>query len=530
MSDADRGHSTRAHHSVDNLYWYMLAAAKTTPDNVAVVELSGADDLSIISYQQLDQQVHDFAAGLEELGLGVGDRVVLESGTSACAIAMFLACAWLGLTFIPVGPETPAKRLLSIIGTAEPALHLQAADGHRDHIPAHVGTARFGPDGLVVERMPAPRIWHRREVLPSDAAYSVFTSGTTGRPKGVVMSHRAVVSFYRGMEQEGVVCAGDRVAITSPLQFDFSLAGIGLALGSGATVVPVPSDRLGWPSRFVSFLRDTGVTQVQGVPSIWRTLLRDEPELLAGFDQLRAIVFAGEEFPLHELRQLQRLLPKVRFVNGYGASESIACAVADVPNPIPDDLQRLSIGFAHPGAEMIIVDEQGQPIERPGAIGEIYLYSPALFTGYWDDPEATRAVLVPDPLNPRSGQVVFRSGDLAYRGRRGELYFCGRVDSQVQIRGNRVELGEVERRLTEFPGVAVAAALLLPRPDGGQALSAFVVMKPDSPAADTMRLRAFCAEALPAYMVPGEIRVLDEFPLTGNGKIDRAALTARSNE
>jgi amino acid adenylation domain-containing protein len=523
---AEREHTaTRARSSVDNIYWFMLAAASATPDKAAVVEVTGADgDLLAVSYRQLGQQALRFAAELETLGLDVGDRVVLESDTSACTIAMFLACAWLGLTFIPVSPETPAERLLSIIEAASPVLHLQPAEGVRDRIPAHVGAGRFGEHGLAIERPPGQRVRHRREVLSTDAAYIIFTSGTTGRPKGVVMSHRAVIAFYRGILQEGLICDGDRIAVTAPFQFDFSLAGIGLALGSGATVVLVPPSCIGWPKRFMSFLADAGVTQVHGVPSIWRNVLRDEPERLAGLDELRHVVFSGEEFPLHELRRLQQLLPKARLVNGYGATESMACSVTIVPDPVPDNMTRLSIGFAHSGAEMMLVDEEGQPIESPGVIGEIYLRSPALFTGYWDDPQATRDVLVPDPLNPCSGQTVFRSGDLGYRGPDGEFYFCGRMDSQVKIRGNRVELGELERRLTQAPGVAAATALLLPRPDGELALAAFVVMKPDSPPPDRKGLRAFCAQSLPGYMVPGKIGILDELPLTGNGKIDRAAL------
>jgi amino acid adenylation domain-containing protein len=530
-ADSEPGNgAARARSSVDNIYWFMLAAGRATPDKAAIVELTEADDeFKTVSYRQLEQQILQFAAELETLGLDVGDRVVLESNTSACTIALFLACAWLGLTFIPVGPETPADRLLSIIEAARPALHLQPAEGHRDGIPAQVGTMRFGAHGLTIERPPGPRTRHRREVLPTDPAYIIFTSGTTGRPKGVVMSHRAVIAFYRGVLQEGMICAGDRIAITAPFQFDFSLAGIGLALGGGATVVLVPPNRIGWPKRFVSFLRDSAVTQVHGVPSIWRNVLRDEPERLAGLAELHHIVFSGEEFPLHELRRLQQLLPKAHLVNGYGATESMACSVTKVPNPIPDDLTTLSIGFAHAGAEMMILDEKGQPIESPGITGEIYLRSPALFTGYWDDPQGTREVLVPDPLNPGSGQIVFRSGDLAYRGRHGELYFCGRIDSQVKIRGNRVELGELERLLTKAPGVAVATALLLPRPDGELALTAFVVMKPGSPAPDKRRLRAFCAAALPSYMIPGKIGILDELPLTGNGKIDRAALADHFN-
>ncbi len=514
------------HSSVENMHEFMLASVKTTPERPAVIQPTD-DGLKVVTYRQLERQVHDYMVSLDELGLDVGDRCILESDTSASAIAMFLACSSLGLTFVPVSPETPAQRLMSIIGTTEPALHLQTESGRREGIPEQVGTARFGEDGLRLERPPAPRTRHRREVTATDTAYIIFTSGTTGRPKGVVMSHRGVTSFYRGMLQHGIVTSADRVATTSPLQFDFSLLDIGLALGSGAAVVPVPRERLQFPRRFMRFLDDAEVTHVNGVPSIWRSTLRKEPELLAGLERLGGILFCGEDFPLPELRHLQRLLPKARIVNCYGATESMACSFTDVPNPIPDDLERLSIGFAHPGAEMMIVDENGRPLERPNAVGEIYLRSPALFTGYWDEPEASSAALVPDPLNRQSGQVVLRTGDLAYQGEHGELYFCGRADSQVQVRGNRVELGEIERRLLAFPGIAASAAVLLPRADEEPVLSAFLVMESQARAFDKMELRAFCMEALPGYMVPQELHVLEELPVTQHGKVDRTALAAR---
>jgi acyl-coenzyme A synthetase/AMP-(fatty) acid ligase len=175
---------------------------------------------------------------------------------------------------------------------------------------------------------------------------------------------------------------------------------------------------------------------------------------------------------------------------------------------------------------MLLADASGNVIDAPGVTGEILLRSPALFSGYWDDPQATRAALVPDPVQPRSGQLVLRTGDLAYRGERGDLYFCGRKDSQVQIRGNRVELSEIERRLLDFPGVTATAVLLLEQPGGDPGLDAFVVLSPESPTPDASALRAFCAETLPAYMIPRTLRVLDALPTTAHGKIDRQALTA----
>jgi acyl-coenzyme A synthetase/AMP-(fatty) acid ligase len=283
---------------------------------------------------------------------------------------------------------------------------------------------------------------------------------------------------------------------------------------------------LDWPRRFAAFLAETEATQVQGVPSIWRALMRHEPGLLADLDRLRLIVFSGEDFPLSELRELQRLLPGRRIVNCYGATETMAASITDVPDPIPPTLERLSIGYAHPGAEMSIFDKEGRPITTPGVGGEIYLRGPTLFTGYWGNPEATSMALVPDPLNPATGQRVFRTGDWAILGEKGELYFHDRVDSQVQIRGNRVELGEVERRMLELPGVASVAAVLRPTAGGESELSVFVVPKPGAPNLDLVTVRAFCLETLPSYMAPVQLHTFAELPVTANGKVDRAALAA----
>jgi acyl-coenzyme A synthetase/AMP-(fatty) acid ligase len=354
----------------------------------------------------------------------------------------------------------------------------------------------------------------------------IFTSGTTGRPKGVVMSHRGVLAFYHGMLDVGIVTSADRICTTSPLQFDFSLLDIGLALGSGATLIPVPREVLHWPRRLLRFLADTGTTQVNGVPSIWRSMLRHEPARLAELNgQVRGVLFAGEAFLLPELRRLQGLLPQARIVNCFGWTESIAASFTDVPNPLPDDTDVLSVGFAYRGAEMMLLDQTtGSPVKEPGVVGEIYMRGPSLFTGYWDDDEATTAALVPDPFEPRSGQRVYRSGDLAYRGEEGELYFVGRADFQVQILGNRVELSEIERRLLEFPGVAEATVLVRPR-DAGPELAAFVVLAAGVAAIDEGEVARFCQETLPAYMVPKRVFPLDEIPLTANGKTDRQALT-----
>jgi amino acid adenylation domain-containing protein len=516
----------RPHPSADNLYRLLMGPAAVFPDKPAVAEADENGVVKETSYRRLDLLTQQYADVLDGLGLDVGDRVVIEADTSATAVAMLLACSRLGLPFVTVSPQTPDARLVSILRSVEPALHARAEGLALRELVRAEGSARFGADGLVVERAPARRVRRRRSVLATDTAYIVFTSGSTGRPKGVVMSHRAIVTFLRAMREDGLAGAGDRVASTSPLQFDFALFGIGVALSSGATLVPVRREDLGSPRRMIGFLRDAGVTQVHGVPSLWRPVLRHDPDLLKELQRLRSVVFAGEEFPAPELRRLQEMLPGVRLVNGYGATESMAASFTDVPDPLPAGQERLSIGHAHAGAEMTLVDEEGEVVTEPGGIGEIYLRSPCLFSGYWNDPEATAAVLVPDPVEPRHGQKVLRTGDLARLGADGDLVFVGRSDYQVQIRGNRVELGEVEGTLTRLPAVTAAAAVLVPRA-GDHVLMAAVVLDGPDARLDAKAALALCARELPAYMVPRSVRAVPELPLTENGKVDRESLTRK---
>ncbi|MDG4795565.1 AMP-binding protein [Micromonospora sp. WMMD1082] len=508
------------HRSDERFDEFLLAAARTLPESPAVVEYVDGGTRHT-TFGELAAAAERYVAALEQYGLDVGDRVMVVSDTSAEAIALLMACASRGLPFVPVSPETPAERRAAIAALAEPALCLFAAP----QANTAAGEGWFGPDGIHVSAPPEPRPRRRRTVTPTDPAYIIFTSGTTGRPKGVVMSHRAVVSFYRGMLAERIVGVDDRVASTAPLQFDFSLLDIGLALGSGAAVVPVPRTLLRWPTRFLKVLRTTRATQVNGVPSIWRQALRHVPDQVAELTDLRGVLFCGEDFPLPELRLLQRLRPTARLVNCYGATESMAASFADVPNPLPGELDRLSIGSGHIGAELLLVRE-GAVVEETGTVGEMYLRSPALFSGYWDDAEATAAALVPDPVEPRSGDRVFRTGDLAYRGEDGELRFCGRVDSQVQIRGNRVELAEVQRRLLEFPGVAEAAAVVVTPPDRDPELAAFVVLATDAPPVEERDILAFCLRSMPSYMAPSRMRVADALPINQHGKTDQRKLLA----
>lgn len=508
------------------LHQLLLARAAAQPDRLAIVSVAGRWTYG----ELLDAALAD-AAALRALGLRAGDRVVCELAPSRGAAALVCALSMTGLVYVPVSPETPRARIDEIVARTEARLHVRAAPPAAAAAPAPPGPL---PGWLEGERLRAAPVGAggpaaAERVLDTDLAYLIFTSGTTGRPKGIMMTHGAAATFLRALVEHCGLTPDDRVGSVAPLSFDFSLLDLACALGSGATLVLVPPLLPHHPPAFVDFLLQHGVTQMSGVPSIWRAALAgglDQLSRLAG--RLRHIFYAGEAFSVQDVRRLQAALPAIRIINCFGHSESIACSFRDLEHPLDPDHTRVPFAQAHRGVELLLLDEQQRPVERPGEVGELYLRGPSLFSGYWGDPQATAEALIPHPLRPLGGERVFRSGDLASRAPGGDFYFEGRRDLQVKIGGNRIELEEIERCLAAHPAVdAVCVA------KAGSGLDAKLVAFVAAHAAGeglVAELRPLCARALPRYMMPSVFQLVAELPLTLNGKVDRHALVRRYQE
>ncbi|HEY3606573.1 MAG TPA: amino acid adenylation domain-containing protein [Pseudonocardiaceae bacterium] len=504
------------------LYDWFAASAGAFADQTAL-EVAG----DRLSYAELDALAARLAAEIVARHGGTPASVGLLAARSTLAYAGYLAVQRLGATIVPLNPSFPAARNAAVAKSAGLDLVLAQDDapGH-DELPVPVLTV--DPQRLAAMRTePVPSL-PVSAAGPDDIAYILFTSGSTGTPKGVPIKHRNVSTFLDHVIPRYEVGPGARLSQTFDLTFDPSVYDLFTAWGSGAAlVVPSRNDVLS-PVRFVKRER---ITHWNSVPSVVSFAMRLRGLSPGSMPTLRWSLFCGEALTLTQARAWQAAAPHSRLDNTYGPTElTITCTEF----PLPADPARwpspangtVPIGRPYPGLDHVIVDEDGWPAED----GELCMRGPQRFPGYLDPAnnvgrfvsfDGHRAVSY-DGSTPLTDEHWYRTGDRV-RFLDGELVHLGRLDHQIKVRGYRIELGEIESVLREQPGVRDAIVLALTGPDGETDLQAVYT----GTTRDHERLLAGLGDRLPAYMVPRSVTAFDVLPLNQNGKVDRAAVTAR---
>ncbi|MFC3452666.1 amino acid adenylation domain-containing protein [Amycolatopsis speibonae] len=473
------------------------------------------------TYAELAAAAESYGTVLRDAGLQHGDTVAVCMEPGFESVSVLLACSEAGYVFVPLNADQPVSRIADICHRIDARMFVVGPGSSLSAVDARELASRSAmaqEDTLTLHGPPMAGQRTGRLVLESDVAYVIFTSGSTGAPKGVTMSHRAAVVALRAITHG---CdAYPRLASVAPLGFDFSILDTVAALGTGGTVFFVPRQVTMHPFRLLEYLRDHRIQQLHCVPTLMQVLLTHCGTRLAELTELRRIVTGGEEILVPVLDRLRKVLPGLEFTIMYGQTESICCTFGHVPNPIPATQRAIPLGSAYPGAELLLLDNHGARITEPGVTGELYLRAASLFNGYWQDPETTARALVPDPQRPHSGELLLRTGDLAVLGPDG-LIFAGRRDHQVQIYGNRVELGEIERCITAIP--LVREALVTAHQEGPAHRLIATVVTDDELRGDSTRIRDHCRTHLPAYMVPAQIQFVDNLSYLPSGKLDRNA-------
>jgi len=473
-----------------------------------------------LTYADLQKAVTPFAADLTSRGVASGDRIMLAMRKSIPHVVAVLAALKLGVTYSSVDPELPDERLEYMVGNAR--ARLIVADGgyfpQGDMAGVPLAVASWS-DGQVrlssTPQLPRPLSLDQAE----NPAYIIYTSGSTGQPKGVMIPRRALEAFLDAARGLGLYDSTTRFLSVSPLHFDASVLDVFAPLQAGGAVVLL--DRLRWPREVLNAVRRFEVTDTLLVPSIMNLLLaHGEAALAEHLGSLRSLWFGGEASSVETVRRFMQVLPKTRFVHGYGPTECThSTSVNVMTSPPPMGSTGLSMGTILPGMTAYVVDPQGERVP-PGETGELWIAGPQLMIGYCGDPESTGRALIPNPFDPG---LVYRSGDLVTQDADGHLNFVSRLDDMVKIHGNLVYLSEIEGGLYALRGIRQAVAFRSDTETGGRLVAGIVV---DEDAPGDADVRRAIAARLPRYMVPDVIVRLgpDEAFVRGTGKIDRDRL------
>jgi amino acid adenylation domain-containing protein len=479
--------------------------ARRTPDAVAIV-CEGAT----LNYGDLDRRSAQLAHHLHGLGVGPDALVGLLVDRSPEMVVALLGILRAGGAYIPLDPAFPPARLAHMV--ADSRLRVLVTSGALDRdLPAHSATVvRLDADADAIARHPAepPAV---AGLEPHHLAYVLYTSGSTGLPKGVAVPHAAVVNFLRSMAREPGLKAADTLLAVTTLSFDIAGMELYLPLTVGARVAQATRADAVDPNRLMKLMRETGCTVLQATPATWRGLLA------AGWAGGPIKALCGGEAMPPDLAAA--LLPRCgELWNMYGPTETTIWSTVHrvtAGGPVP-------IGKPIANTQVYVLDAARDPVP-PGVVGELYIGGSGLARGYLDRPELTAERFVPNPFAP--GTRLYRTGDLARWRTNGRLECLGRTDTQVKVRGYRIELGEIEAVLARHPAVRQAVVVARDAGAGDKQLVAYVV--PVEQNADLVeQLRAALRGALPDYMVPAHVVALEALPLTPNGKVDRNALPA----
>lgn len=511
------------HDAVPLLQDFLLHAARIAPGREALV--CGPRR---IAYAALLRQSCRIAHALIRNGVERGDRVVIFAENGIGAVAAFWGALLAGAVAVPVGAQTKAAKLGWLLADCRAAALVADAGLAAVSAPAIEGVASLRtvltltPDGFAgaggedgqEDGEPPPR-----RCLDIDLAALVYTSGSRGEPKGVMLSHRnmltaaASIAQYLGLADapEG----GDTILCALPLSFDYGLYQAILAARHAARLVLERGVSL--PAELMRRIAAERVTVLPVVPTIAALLAQLRDPSAWDRSAMRLVTNTGAALPPRHIDTLRTLFPAARLFSMYGLTECKRCTYLP-----PEDLDRKpgSVGIAIPNTELWLIGERGERL-GPGRTGELVIRGATVMQGYWNKPEETARRLHPGPL---PGERVLHTGDLCRLDEDGYLYFVGRMDDIIKSRGEKVAPAEVEAALLAIPGVREAAVIGVPDPVLGEAVKAFVVAD-DGVVLDEAGLRRACAERLESVMVPRRIELVASLPRTDSGKIRKVGLS-----
>ena len=499
---------------------YVARQAALRPDAVA---LAMGDER--VTYGRLDEESNRLAWLLRDAGCRRGDRVCLFLAKRPAAITAMLGVLKADCAYVPIDVSSPAARAEKIVAAADPSLAIAG-----DEAASLVGELRSGvlssTPVLAVESADwsaygsaSPRFANS----PSDAAHILFTSGSTGAPKGVVITHANVIRFVEWATGYFGTKASDRISGHPPLHFDLSTFDVYGTFLAGAELHLVPPSASLLPQKLAELIRVAELTQWFSVPSIMTYMAKFDVIRHGDFPSLRRVLWCGEVLPTPTLVYWMERLPHATFTNLYGPTEATIASSYHTVRHVPRDAtEQIPIGTACDGEDLLVLDSTLRAVPA-GQVGNLFIAGDGLSPGYWRDAEKTAAAFLTDP---HTGARIYRTGDLARVGDDGLVYFLGRADTQIKHRGYRIELGEIEAALNALPWLRESAVVAVAT-DGFEGTTICCAYASANGRVEPPKVREALRRVLPAYMLPTRWLELDRLPKNGNGKIDRRALGER---
>lgn len=523
------------------LHHLLEQSAQRYPDKMAVL-FKGKS----VTYSDLERLSSELASRLRQSGIQKGDRVGIMLSKSIESIVSLFGILKAGAVYVPIDHSAPVDRSAHIISQCGIDCLITSA---RDLITLLSGTNGRKPtirkaivvgkdcDQLNQLHIPAESLSldmasdsscsgiESVEMSDGSPAYILHTSGSTGNPKGVAISHLNALTFINMAAEFFDITPSDRFCNHAPLHFDLSVFDIFVAVKCGATIVLLPEMLSMFPVKLAEYIEKEKITIWNSVSSVL-TMLADKGQLeQRNFDSLRIVHFSGDIMPVKYLRALRKCMRNATFYNIYGQTEansSLYYPIQEIPD---DDSWRIPIGKPFPNFEVFAMSEAREIISCAGEEGELYVCSSTVALGYWGSEGMTREKFVSDPRYPFIEKIVYRTGDLVRIDEDGNFEFVGRKDHMVKSRGYRVELGEIEAVLSGHPEIMTAVAVPIPDELIGNRIAVILVPVSEH-TVNKEDVFGYCAKRLPKYMMPESVEFLEALPMTSSGKIDRKSIAA----